>query len=317
MKQTEISMNPSLTSWVDVATSVLCRSAIYASVCCSIVNSLGLDPKVQAAASTVQFATKNYSVAEWAGAVTLTVVRLNDLSSVASVDYTSADGTAIAGVKYTATNGTLTFGAGETNKTVAVPILNEGFVEGTQVFTVTLSQPDNAVLGSPATATVSIVDTDVGVQFQFGTYEPRAFWTWIEDIGSVRIGVVRGDDANIPVMVDFATSDLTATNGVDYVGVTNTLSFAPTERLKFVPVTVLNNTLKQPNRTFKATLFNPVGVSLGVTRSTTVTILDNDRGFQFETDKYSVAEDAGVALIGVLRATDDTDSTVTVNCAND
>ncbi len=260
----------------------------------------------------LQFSTNNYSVPEWAGSVTLSVVRLQELTSVASVDYATSDGTATDGLKYTATHGTLTFGVGETNQSIAVPILNEGFVKGFTKFTVSLSSPSNAVLGNPATAEVNIRDTDTGIQFQFAEYNPANGWSWAEDAGAVQIGVVRGDDVSLPVRVDFATSDLTGTNGVDYIGYTNTLSFAPTERIKFVPVILLNNTLKQPNRRFKATLSNPDGVSLGTTKSTIVTILDNDPGFQFATNRYDTAEDAGVALISIVRGTDDTNSTFTV-----
>ena len=126
-----------------------------------------------------------------------------------------------------------------------MPILNEGLVEGTKTFTVTLSNPTNAVLGTLTNATVSILDVDVGIQFQFANYNAANGWPLAEDVGTVLIGVVRGDDANIPVTVDFGTSDLTATNGVDYIGFTNNLSFAPTERLKFVPVTILNDSLKE------------------------------------------------------------------------
>ena len=76
---------------------------------------------------------------------------------------------------------------------------------------------------------------------------------------------MRGDDGTLPVTVDLATTDLSATNGVDYTGTTNTLSFAPQERLKLVPVPILNNSLKQPNRTFRVTLSNPSGGTLGST----------------------------------------------------
>jgi poly(3-hydroxybutyrate) depolymerase len=266
--------------------------------------------------STVQFSASTYTVAEWAGTVTLTVQRTNDTSTEVSVDYATADGTATNGFKYISTNGTLAFAAGETNQTIVVPILNEGLVEGTKTFTVTLSNPTNAVLGAPATANVSILDVDVGIQFQFATYNTASGWSWAEDVGTVLIGVVRGDDANIPITVDFGTSDLTATNGVDYIGFTNNLSFAPTERLKFVPVTILNDSVKEvANKSFRVTLSDPVGVSLGTTKTATVTIVDNDQGFQFEVANYYVAEDAGVALIGVLRGTDDTNSTVTVGLA--
>jgi poly(3-hydroxybutyrate) depolymerase len=264
--------------------------------------------------STLQFTAPNYTVAEWAGTVTLTVQRTNDINTEVSVDYATADGSATNGLKYTATNGTLAFAAGATNESIVVPILNEGSVEGTQSFTVALSNPTNGILGTPANASVRILDVDVGIQFQFANYNAVNGWALAEDVGTVLIGVVRGDDANIPVTVDFGTSDVTATNGVDYVGFANTITFAPQERLIFVPVTILNDGLKETaNKTFKATLSNPVGVSLGATRTTTVTIMDNDQGFQFETNSYSVGEDAGVVPIGVLRGTDDTNSTVSVD----
>ncbi len=230
--------------------------------------------------STVQFSASTYTVPEWAGTVTLTVQRTNDTSTEVSVDYATADGTATNGLKYISTNGTLAFAAGETNQTIVVPILNEGLVEGTKTFTVTLSNPTNAVLGARTNATVSILDVDVGIQFQFANYNAANGWPLAEDVGTVLIGVVRGDDANLAATVDFGTSDLTATNGVDYIGFTNNLSFAPTERLKFVPVTILNDSLKETaNKTFRVTLSNPVGVSLGTTKTATVTIMDNDQGF--------------------------------------
>jgi hypothetical protein len=61
-------------------------------------------------------------------------------------------------------------------------------------------------------------------------------------------------------------------------------------------------------------LASPVGVTLGAQKTTTVTIADNDKGFQFASSSYRVAEDAGAALIGVLRGTDDTKHSVISNC---
>lgn len=248
---------------------------------------------------TLQFAASSYTVAENAGTVTLTVRRLKDPSRAVTVDYATTNGTAAAGLKYTAVSGTLTFGPGETNQTIVVPILNEGFVEGTQTFRVLLSNPTGgAVLGSPTSATVLITDNDAGIQFQSATYSVT------EDAGAVVIRVVRGDDAPFPVSVDFATSDLTATNGLDYAATNGTLAFAVGEQVKSFAVPILNDSLKEPAKTFRVTLSNPQGVSVGTASSATVTILDNDPGFRFESAGYTVAEDASVVLVGVLRAND-------------
>ena len=96
---------------------------------------------------TLRFSTASYTVAEWAGTVSLTVWRLYDTNTPVSVDFATADGSAKAGLDYTATNGTLVFAAGVTNRTFTVPILNDGLVEATETFRVTLSNPTNAVLG--------------------------------------------------------------------------------------------------------------------------------------------------------------------------
>ena len=82
-----------------------------------------------------------------------------------TVDYATADGPseggAVAGEDYTAASGTLTFVAGETAKTVSVPVLNDAHDEGEETFTLTLSNPSggNAWL-EDATATGTIENTD-------------------------------------------------------------------------------------------------------------------------------------------------------------
>jgi hypothetical protein len=236
------------------------------------------------------------------------VQRTGDTQTQVSVEYATADGTAINGSKYTAVGGTIVFRAGEITKTIVVPVLDNRLIEGSQKFQVNLSNPAaGAVLGARTNAIVTITDNDVGIQFQFATY------LIAEDAGAVVIGIVRGDDSVLPVSVQFATTDLSATNGVDYIGATNTLSFAPQERLKLVPVPIMNNRFKQPNRTFRVTLDNPTGITLDSQKAATVIIVDNDPGFQFEFASYAVAEDAGVVRIAILRGTDETNSPVTVD----
>lgn len=101
------------------------------------------------------------SVAENAGAVTLTVRRTIGTTGAVSVQYATSDGTALAGTHYTATSGTLNWADGESgDKTITVPVIDNAVYGGNKTFTVTLSNATAAILGSPNTATVTIVENE-------------------------------------------------------------------------------------------------------------------------------------------------------------
>lgn len=256
-------------------------------------------PMAGLAQPTVQFSASTYTVAESAGAVTLTVQRTGDTSTVAGVDYATADGTATNGLKYTAVSGTLAFGASETNKTIVVPILNNGLIDGTKTFRVLLSNPTaGALLGVRANATVTIADNDSPLTVEFARFEAR------EDEATVVIGVVRGDDGDFPVSVDYATTNVTALAGEDYIETIGRLTFASGERLKLVSIPILNDALNETNKTFRFTLTNALGASLGVQTSATIRLKDNDPGVEFVTAKYYIHEDEGALRVTVRRGND-------------
>ena len=77
------------------------------------------------------------------------------------VDYATSDGTATAGEDYELTSGTLEFAPGETERTVPVPVLDDGHDEGEETFLLTLSNPTggNAWL-KDATAVGTIENSD-------------------------------------------------------------------------------------------------------------------------------------------------------------
>ena len=114
-------------------------------------------------AGTISFTAATASVQENGGTVALTVQRTVGTAPGVTVQYGTSDVTAQAGADYTATTGTLTFGAGETSKTITVPVLSDPNSEPSETFTVTLANPQGgAALGTPSVATVAIVDTTPG-----------------------------------------------------------------------------------------------------------------------------------------------------------
>ena len=75
------------------------------------------------------------------------------------VKYATSDGTATQGDDYTGVSGTLRFAAGETTKTVSVPVLDDAHDEGSETLTLTLSSPRRAVIDDD-TAVGTIVNSD-------------------------------------------------------------------------------------------------------------------------------------------------------------
>ena len=76
-----------------------------------------------------------------------------------------------------------------------------------------------ATLGTPSNAVVTIVDNDSVIAFSTATYSV------IENAGVARITVTRMGGATDFASVGFFTADGTATTGLDYAGVSGTVTF--------------------------------------------------------------------------------------------
>lgn len=106
-------------------------------------------------AGTFGFSSNAYDVWENQSSVTLTVTRSAPSDCAVSVDYSTSDGTAIAGFHYTSASGTLTFAAGQTSKTIMIPVTPNSTGGTDKSFTVSLSAPDGIVV-SPAVTSVTV-----------------------------------------------------------------------------------------------------------------------------------------------------------------
>src|SRR5579859_55941 len=109
------------------------------------------------------------TVAASGGSITISITRVAGSSGAVGCSYATVNGTALAGVDYVATNGTLSWADGDTApKSVVIPILDDGIVNGDKTFSLQLSAPtggaylgvaptspqknqEGRVLGGPAT----------------------------------------------------------------------------------------------------------------------------------------------------------------------
>ena len=108
--------------------------------------------------STINFSASQFDGLESFGKATVTVTRSGDVSLAATVDYSTADGTAAERSDYTTAAGTLRFAAGETEKTFDVLITNDSISEPPETILLNLTNPTgNATLGIPNSAQIVIV----------------------------------------------------------------------------------------------------------------------------------------------------------------
>jgi len=249
---------------------------------------------------TIALTTSALSVQENAGTVSITATRTGGSSGAVSVSYATSNGTATAGSDYVTASGTLSWANGDTApKTFTVTVLNDTLVEGNETFGVTLSGPTGgATLGSPSSATVTIIDTTAP-----GTIALTASsFTVQESAGTVSITATRTGGSSGAVSVSYATSNGTATAGSDYLAASGTLSWANGDTApKTFTVTVTDDALMESNETFTVTLSGPSGgATLGSPSSATVTIVDNDGAGTLGTSGLSLwlKSDVGVTLAG-------------------
>ena len=118
----------------------------------------------------VQFSLSNYSTGEGDGRVDLLVTRSTG-ATAATVDYSSSDvagltncsvvnGIASSRCDYATSVGRLSFALGEVSKTISIPIVDDSYAEGSENFTIALSNFIGVTLGSSSTATVTINDNE-------------------------------------------------------------------------------------------------------------------------------------------------------------
>ena len=109
----------------------------------------------------LSFGEPSYTAKEAAGTLVITVERSGGSDGVVSVKYATADKEATAEKDYTAVSGTLTFGDGETSKSISIPIINDNIDEPDETFIIRLSDlSGGATEGSYVEAVVTIADDD-------------------------------------------------------------------------------------------------------------------------------------------------------------
>lgn len=100
----------------------------------------------------------------------------------------------------------------------------------------------------------------------------------LEDAGTVSLTVELTEASALPVSVDYAVVSGSATGGgIDYTLNPGTLTFAPGEMSKTLPISITNDGLLEPTEMVVVALSNPANATLGAITHSTVIIRGTDR----------------------------------------
>jgi hypothetical protein len=201
--------------------------------------------------------------------VNVAVVLTSPSASTVTVDWNTADGPgahpADGTTDYTAASGIVTFSPGQTSKNVQVQVKGDTTVEYDETFSVVLSSPSNAGLGSQASTVVTITNDDSAkwVVSAPNTVEGNS------GVTPVTVTISLTQPSAVPTTVDWATADgkaMATPARRDYIAASGSLTFAAGETSKTVSVDIRGDTFLEDTEYFRINLTNgSSGVPGGVT----------------------------------------------------
>jgi disulfide oxidoreductase YuzD len=193
-------------------------------------------------------------------AMTFTVTQSTPSGATTTVSYATVGGTATGGVDYVAATGTLTITPGLTTTTVTIFVNGDTVYEANETFTVVLSSPNNAQLGSPSQGTGTITDNDPLPAVSIGDVtvaEGNAGTT------NAAFAVTLSNASGFTTTVAFAAAAGTAASPSDFAANSGTLAIPPHTITATITVAVIGETTFEADEGFTVTLSNPNGATIG------------------------------------------------------
>ena len=179
-----------------------------------------------------------------------------------------------SGTDYTLANGTLSITAGDTTGTITIAgIVDDLIDEANETVIVTLSSPNNAVLGSGRVHTYTITDNDSTPVVDFNTTSSSG----AESIFSKDLTVDLSVASSQNITVDYAVTGTATGSGTDYTLANDTLTISAGETSGTITIgSIVDDLLDEADETVVVTLSNPSNATLGSDQVHTYTISDND-----------------------------------------
>ncbi|TCC81863.1 beta strand repeat-containing protein, partial [Pedobacter hiemivivus] len=240
------------------------------------------------------------TVNESAGIATFMVTLSGGVQDAVTVNYNTSNGSAVQPNDYTTTTGTITFPAGSVSGTISsftVPILNDQFREGDEMFSATLSNITGLATIATASATTTIIDNDVA------SVSLSTPLTVNENAGTATFTVTLTGNVQEAFTVSYATANGTAIAPGDYAATASgTVSFpagSASGAIQTFTVALQDDNLVEADEMFSASLTGTTGLTTMGTAAASTTIIDNDAASVAISTPLTVNEAAGTATFTV------------------
>ena len=191
-----------------------------------------------------------------------------------SVDYVVTGTAAGSGIDYTLADGTLSIVAGEKTGTITIAdIVDDALDEENETIIVTLSNPNNAILGTDVVYTYTINDNDNSPKVDFNIISSESD----EPSSSISITVDVSELSGRQISVDYQITGTATGSGIDHDLEDGTLTIDAGENTGILTVpNIIDDDLAEDDETIIITLSNPINAILGDDTIYTHTILSND-----------------------------------------
>ena len=193
------------------------------------------------------------------------------------------------------------FNLGEAKTTVNIQILDDDVLEGTETFTVELHTPyplPQTSIQIREKCVVNITDDDFEIKLN------NTHYTVAENASSIKIPILRIGyvyAANAIVLpVETYENPRSATDGVDFQLLQNTVTFSKGESVQYIEIKIMDDKIGETNEAFRLVVTDPTKGVVALLE-THIGIADDDVTYSFSSGVYDTNEMNGLLRIPITR----------------
>jgi RHS repeat-associated protein len=236
------------------------------------------------------FSINDVSVGE-GGTLSFTVSKSGLTEVSHDVSFASATGGTAGAGDFTSTSSALTFTSGQTTQPVYVTTVQDNIYETVERLYVNLSNATGGASIGDSQGYGDITNDDSGPVFSINDGSEA-------EGGTLSFTVTKSGATEVTHAVTFSTSDGTAQSSQDYTGITDSLTFNPSDTSKFATVVSSSDGLMEATEHFFIALSNPSN-NASITGGSALGLIDDAQAAEEESELFMLDSYADSTAAGL------------------